>query len=396
MRILLVSAASSIHTARWANGLAGRGHEVHLASVQEQGLQSYSPEVQVHIAPHLGMKGYLASGLWLHRLERSIGPDVVNVHYATGYGTLARLARLSAPVLLSVWGSDVYDFPRRNKLCARLLRGNLASAARLASTSKAMAVVTRQYAAGRPISITPFGVDTDVFTPSPQSPHCDGSGVMRIGTVKAMYAKYGIDDLIRAFGLIRPGYPQVELHLYGDGPDVPLLKELAGSLGVEDAVIFHGAVAHDLVPEALNRLDIFAALSTLDSESFGVAIIEAGACGLPVVVTDVDGPAEVVEDGVTGFIVARSTPEIAAQAFEKLLDEEDLRRTMGRAGREHVEAEYSWLRSLELMEEAYVDTIKDARGITGRRLRRPRSRASAGDWDRHVSRESSTRGPDTT
>lgn len=367
MRILLVSAASSIHTARWANGLAGRGHEVHLVSVQQLGQHPYSADVHVHIAPRLGMIGYLTAARWLHRLERQVKPDVVNVHYATGYGTLVRMARLSAPVLLSVWGSDVYDFPRRNWVFAWLVRGNLASAAHLASTSKAMAVVTRQYAPGRSISITPFGVDTDVFAPAPTAGEL---GKIRIGTVKAMYAKYGIDDLIKAFGLVSSNHPNAELHLYGDGPDVPDLKHLTVDLGIEQRVVFHGAVPHNRVPDALNKMDIFAALSTLDSESFGVAIIEAEACGLPVVVSDVDGPAEVVEDGVTGFVVARSAPQEAAQAFEKLIDDEDLRRRMGRAGREHVEADYSWQRSLELMEEAYDDTIRAASHASGQGARR--------------------------
>lgn len=360
MRILLVSAASSIHTVRWANGLAARGHEVHLASVHLPGKHPFSSDVKVHICPTHGSAGYLTGAAWLHRLEHQIRPDVVNVHYATGYGTLARMARLRTPVLLSVWGSDVYDFPRRNRLCAWLVRGNLASASRLASTSQAMAVVTRQYAPGRSISITPFGVDMNAFVPGPEP---EPSDTVRIGTVKAMYAKYGIDDLIRAFAPVCSEHPQAELDLYGDGPDTEALKELAATLGVEEQVIFHGSVPHEQVPEALRKMDIFAALSTLDSESFGVAIIEAGACGLPVVVSDVDGPAEVVEAGVTGFVVPRGDPAAAAEAFERLINEPELRLGMGRAGRRRVEAEYSWAHSLDLMEEAYAQAVEDAKCI---------------------------------
>jgi glycosyltransferase involved in cell wall biosynthesis len=304
--------------------------------------------------------------LWLRRLQDQINPDVVNVHYATGYGTLARMARLSAPVLLSVWGSDVYDFPKRNRICEWLLRGNLASATRLASTSVAMAGVASQYAPGREFSITPFGVDTDLFVPMERQ----ASERARIGTVKSMRAVYGIDDLITAFSIVAKDHTEAELHLYGDGPDTDKLRALAESLGVADSVVFHGAIPHEQVPAALNEMDVFAALSP-QIESFGVAIIEAGACGLPVVVSDVDGPAEVVENDATGIVVPRRNPEAAARAINRLLEDEDVRRAMGAAGRAHVVAEYSWRRSLDLMERAYADTILGAARASERRAGRP-------------------------
>lgn len=326
-----------------------------MASVQDPGRQYYSPNVKIHVCPQHGLSGYITGACWLHRLEGHLNPDVVNVHYATGYGTLARMARLSTPVLLSVWGSDVYDFPMRNRICEWLVRGNLASATQLASTSVAMAGVAGQYAPGREISITPFGVDTDRFVPVERQ----SSGKTRIGTVKSMSAVYGIDDLITAFSMVAKNHPEAELHLYGDGPDAVKLQALAESLGVAGSVVFHGAIPHEEVPAALNEMDVFAALSP-QIESFGVAIIEAGACGLPVVVSDVDGPAEVVENDATGIIVPRRDPEAAAGAINRLLEDEDVRRAMGAAGRAHVVAEYSWRRSLDLMERAYADTILGA------------------------------------
>ena len=123
---------------------------------------------------------------------------------------------------------------------------------------------------------------------------------------------------------------------------------------------FAGAIPHDRVKDALTSLDVFAALSTLDSESFGVAIIEAGACGLPVVVSDVDGPAEVVDEGVTGLVVPRGDVIASAEALNRLVDDAGLRRRMGMSGRAHVVKEYSWQHSLDLMEEAYRQTVADA------------------------------------
>ena len=78
------------------------------------------------------------------------------------------------------------------------------------------------------------------------------------------------------------------------------------------------------------------------SESFGVAVIEASACGLPVVVSNVGGLPEVVEQGVTGFIVPPEDPAAAADALEQLLASKELRERMGSAGRDRVERLYAW------------------------------------------------------
>ena len=325
MRILIVGAASSIHTVRWVNGLVKRGHEVHLASVHPVGRHSIDSRVRIHLAPHGGKAKYVVNAGWLRSVAAGVQPDIVNVHYATGYGLLARLAHIDAPTLLSVWGSDVYDSPRANPLMRHMVRSNLVSATRIASTSHCMARVTRDLV-NKPISITPFGVDTEILTPPDRRRDAnDGDGVVCIGTIKALHSKYGIGELIRAFSRVHDERPNTVLHIWGGGPDENPLKVLARRLVPDGSVEFRGAIDHSEVRDALGSLDIFAALSTLDSESFGVAIIEAGACGLPAVVSDADGPAEVVEDGVTGLIVPRGDVIASATALMQLVDDVELR-----------------------------------------------------------------------
>ena len=79
--------------------------------------------------------------------------------------------------------------------------------------------------------------------------------------------------------------------IVGEGADRQALVELATDLGIGDVTQFVGAIPYAEVPECLNNIDIYAALSRLDSESFGVAIIEASACGLPVVGERIGGRA---------------------------------------------------------------------------------------------------------
>ena len=107
MRILLLGNAASIHTVKWINGLASRGHEVHLATQDDSAEHRISDEVTVHRMRHGGGLGYFRNSGQLRRLVAEIGPDVVNAHYASGYGTTLNLARLKVPTVMNVWGSDV-------------------------------------------------------------------------------------------------------------------------------------------------------------------------------------------------------------------------------------------------------------------------------------------------
>jgi glycosyltransferase involved in cell wall biosynthesis len=116
-------------------------------------------------------------------------------------------------------------------------------------------------------------------------------------------------------------------------------------------------VAHAEVPAWLHRLDIYAAPSRLDSESFGVAVIEAGACGLPVVVSDAGGLPEVVRDGETGLVVPREDVPALQAALKRLALDPALRRRFGRAGRAHVERAYAWGQCVDLMEQCLARTL---------------------------------------
>ncbi|WP_156820967.1 glycosyltransferase [Thioalkalivibrio sp. ALgr1] len=377
-RLVLLSGGASIHTIRWANGLADAGIEVNLIT-QQPLLEPVRDEVNVHVLPDRGSLGYFTMVPTVRRLIRRLAPDVVNAHYASGYGTTARLVGYR-PYVLSVWGSDVYDFPTKSRLHRYWVRRNLEAADIVASTSRCMAAHTKGLAPDlAEIPITPFGVERDRFEGVGQRDGGD-EGPDRpivVGTVKSMAAKYGVDTLIQAFActrrrLLDEGDARASrlcLRLVGDGPQLAELEELARKCGVAGVTKFVGRVAHEKVPEELDRLDIYVALSRLDSESFGVAIIEAGAAGRPVVVSDAGGLPEVTLDGETGFVVPREDPEAAAQAILKLVRDPVLRADMGKEGQKHVAQNYSWSACVAKMKEVYqaaIDGHQENSRYTGR------------------------------
>ena len=362
MRIALLSPGSSIHTRRWANGLAMAGHEVNVLSVNpfQDGYASAVTCVQL---PYVAPAGYLLNRSALRLAIARIAPEVVNVHYASSNGILAR-ALPPIPLLLSVWGSDVFEFPERSRLHKKLLTDNLARATRIASTSAAMAVRIKEFLPCPAIDVTPFGIDIEAFstgpTPTPQD-------TITIGTVKSLDPRYGIDVLLRAFKHTRERVStgcSLRLRIIGDGPQRQELEALARDLNIHDITSFEGRISHEAVPGVLRELDIFANLSR--AESFGVSILEAGACGVPVVVSDAPGPAEVTRHGETGIVTPIDDPEIVACALVALIEAPEKRAFMGRAARALVKRNYSWTRSVELMEAAYANTIFDYKNTSPR------------------------------
>jgi len=264
---------------------------------------------------------------------------------------------------LSVWGSDVYDFPYQSSFKMKLLQKNLRAADLIASTSHVMAKQTNNLCAGlSKIHITPFGVDTTFFNPSDRAKSND---TLTIGTIKSLTFKYGIDTLIKgfagAYNSLKKHDEQIaeKLHLLivGDGNDRRALEELACSLNIDKITKFIGAVVYSSVSDYLHKLDIYVAVSRLDSESFGVAIVEASACALPVIVSDVGGLPEVVSDGVSGIIIPCDDSYMLAKMLEKLILNRDLRKRMGQAGLERVIEKYTWEESVSIMENLYAGML---------------------------------------
>ena len=363
MKVAFLAGQNSLHTVRWVNAMVEKVEELHLLTMHQPS-DPIDARVKIHNLPNFGLPGYFLNAGKTRQLLAKIKPDLFHVHYASGYGTLGRLSGFH-PLLLSVWGSDVYDFPATSWLHRALVASNLKDADWVASTSHVMAEQTRSlYKEIEHLSITPFGIDTDKFSPQPQQ----DPNYITIGTVKKLMPKYGIDILIKAFAKARERAiakspelaDKLRLMIVGDGFQKKELEALAKKLNVDKVTTFVGAVPHEAVPDYLNQIDIYVAASRLDSESFGVAVLEASACGLPVVVADAGGLPEVVENGVTGYIAPKEDVAATAEAIGKLIassTERDCaasrRHRLGKAGRKLVLDRYVWSENVDLMYEVY-------------------------------------------
>lgn len=367
-KIFLLADCNSIHTQRWAFALATNGFNLCIFSIGREKSNIFERFQTIKIISCNSSIENINEGAinkievlkFLPKVKAAIkhfNPDIVHAHYATSYGLLGALSGFK-PFIISVWGSDIFDFPNISIFHNWLIKFNLYRANKILSTSNIMAEETRKYT-NKEVIVTPFGIDLTKFK-NKKVNNLFSDESITIGTVKTLLPKYGIDYLIHAFKIVKAKHIDLPLKLLivGGGRDKLKLENLCEELRITNDVIFTGAVDYDKVPDFLNNLDIYVALSTLDSESFGVAIIEASACEKPVVVSNVGGLPEVVENGKTGFVVEAKNPQAAAQAIEKLVLNKELRIVMGKTGRMRVQKLYNWDENVKFMVEIYEDILK--------------------------------------
>ena len=368
MRILLLSDLNSVHTIKWARSLAENGLEICIFGLSKVHHSFYENHKNIQLCA-LGVDNsitgnskttaaklrYLMAIPQVKELIRQFKPDIIHAHYATSYGLIGALCGFH-PYVLSVWGADIFEFPHKSPLHRQLLKFNLKRADKILSTSHFMAKATGAYTP-KPLEVTPFGIDLTTFrSRKVEGPF--GENAIVIGTVKGLEEQYGVEYLIKTFNILCTKHQNLPLKLLivGGGSLEKPLKALVKELKLEDDTIFTGRVNYDLVPGYHNMLSIYVALSVIDSESFGVAVIEASACEKPVVVSNVGGLPEVVEEGVTGFIIPPRKPEQTAEVLEKLIFDKDLRLKMGRAGRERVKKLYNWDENVKQMISIYQNS----------------------------------------
>lgn len=363
MKIIFLGEAGSIHTIRWVNSLSEKGIEVILVSLKGNfdNVEKISKKVKVIYLPFGTKLGYYLNVFALKKIISKEKPDLINAHYASGYGTLGRLSGFNKK-LLNVWGSDVYDFPNESKLKKRIIEKNLKNYTAIASTSYCMAEETKKYLENKSkeIFITPFGVDTEKF----KNLNIEKKeNEITIGIVKTLTEKYGIEYLIKAIKELEnildiENYKKIRLLIYGKGELKNKLEDLTKELQIEDKVIFKGYISNEDVPKALNEMDIFVVPSILDSESFGVAAVEAMACEVPVIVSDVDGLKEVVVNNETGFVIPKKSPKEIANKIKILIENDDIVKKFKKNARDRVLKLYDWNKNVENMIKIYKELLK--------------------------------------
>jgi len=297
----------------------------------------------------------------LRRVLRATAPDILHTH---GFDAELIGALAVAPLPIRHI-SHVHDTPgwiASRRLKHRVRRALTRLLLRRARTSCiACSEATRQYVCthlGWPpdaVRTVRNGIDLERFSakrPSPAEEPDDGLPFV-IGTVARLTRGKGIEHLLQTAGLLAAEGVRFELRIAGDGPSAAEYRQFAVDLGIAPRVHFLGFVQD--TPEFYRRLDVFVLVS--EREGLPLTVLEAMAMGLPVVATPVMGTAEVIRDGVDGFLVPPKDVEGLRVALTRLAQCPKLRLTVGKNARERIQAAFGLERVAREIVESYAHTL---------------------------------------
>lgn len=288
----------------------------------------------------------LALAVALHDAARKEELDLLHVHYAIPHAASAYLAKqmlsMERPlkVVTTLHGTDI-TLVGLHPSFHEITRFSILESDGLTAVSAYLRDETvRDFSVPESrIEVIPNFIDTKVWRPGREPCHreklaADGEKIiMHISNFRAVKR---VEDVVEIFSLIARKVPS-RLVLVGDGPDRPRALRRADELGVQDRVLFLGK--HASVYELLSCADLF--LLPSESESFGLAALEAMACGAPVIGSRAGGLGEVIDDGRTGYLLEVGAVTEMADAGIRLLSDDALHAQVAGAARSVAEERFS-------------------------------------------------------
>jgi glycosyltransferase involved in cell wall biosynthesis len=293
------------------------------------------------------------SPLWPWQLRHQLRRhriDLVNTHAPVpGLTDVAAFVARRLPVVATYHaGSMVKGNPRVDWLLRAYERFVLPRVFARAAGLVAVSPVSLAWATGR-AELIPPGVDLKQFSPGTAGAPSLGRPptLLYVGRLEQTSAWKGVDVLVRALAILRQQFPNARLHLVGEGDAVAALRRLAGSLGVGDAVHVLGRHSGAELVEQYRAADVVVLPSLTAAESFGIVLIEAMACGKPVIGSDVGGIPFVVRDDETGLLVPPGDEVALAKACARLLSDPEATAALAARGERSVRERFSWQVGME-------------------------------------------------
>lgn len=281
----------------------------------------------------------------LAQLAQDRGLQLLHAHQYTPffYSALARMRGAAAKVIFTEHGRhypDVVGWKRRwaNKLLLRRYADITTACCRFAAD----AVEGNEGFGKGSVQVLPNGIDLQQFsaTAAPQLAAREKIGfdprLTYVTTVARFHPVKDHATLVRAFQSVVNAFPTARLVLVGEGPERSPVESLVHELGLSETVQFTG-VRRDIA-DILSASDLFVLPSL--SEAASLTLLEAMACGTPVVVTNVGGNPEIVREGIDGLLTPRGDAAAMADAILQLLADPERRRTMGQSARDRIAEQY--------------------------------------------------------
>lgn len=357
MRVLYFSRDYGPHDHRFLTALGGSGQQVFYLRLERGHRQVENrplPEGIQEVEWFGGRQPVsLSDGVRLlsgvKRVLKQVDPHVVHAGPIQTCGLLAALAR-THPLLIMSWGFDLMKDAERGPAWRWATRYTLGRADWF--TSDCLATRDRAVRYGMPIERTtvfPWGVDLAHFSPLPRTATPGNGNGITLFCNRAWEANYGVDVLARAFVQVVGKRQDVRLLLAGGGSQAGLIRGIL--TGLESKVEFLGQVSQSDLPGYYRQADVYISPSHVDGTS--VSLLEAMACGLPCLVSDIPANQEWVQDGQNGWLFPDGDDQALADRVLQTMDERSSLEQLGHTSRGIAETRADWDQNVKVLLKIY-------------------------------------------
>lgn len=299
-----------------------------------------------------------AMGRVLYQYVTALKPDLIHVHFAypTGFAATRCGQRLGIPVILTVHGSDVHTVPNLNRRYKADVIKTLNEATCVLAVSEYMKTEVLKLCRDSNVAVHRLGVNLSRFkirSSKTELANMKGPVVLYVGN---LLKDKGVIDLLEAFrGVIDLG---AHLVYVGSGPLARDLASRSLDLGLSGRVWLLGPQPPDKIPQLLSAADVLVLPSY--REGLGLVCVEALACGVPVIATNVGGIPEVIKDGETGLLVSPGDVQALEKALRWVLLNKVKATELALAGRRLVERDYNLEANTLSLIEVYRNALQTA------------------------------------
>lgn len=361
MRILYFSLGYSTHDYRFLKAISDGGHDVHFVQLEGNRRQVESRSVPENVKQVI-WKGGREAFTWnklpalvmdFKRLLRDLKPDLVHAGPIQTCAFIAILAGAS-PLLTMSWGFDLMDDVHKNKWWEWVTRYTLKRSTFFTSDANVTKDKAIAYGMNPEKTIVfPWGVDLEHFNKKEERGKSDGFVLF---CNRSWETRYGVDVLARAFVKVAQQRDDVRLILLSGGSQGAKLRKIFQSGGVEEYVTYGGQISQTELPRWYHMADLYISPSHVDGSS--VSLMEALACGLPCLVSDIPANKEWIVEGENGWLFRDGDSNHLAEQILATMSQRENLSQVGRASRTEAEKRADWKKNAEALMQVYRSLVK--------------------------------------
>jgi L-malate glycosyltransferase len=356
MKILYFTRGQSPHDLRFLKALAGTEHQAAVLCLESSPAYEWPAGIKELRWPnenrYNGLQSALAASRAFKQIVAEFQPDVIHAGPIQRVAFVAALANCG-PLLSMSWGSDLLLEADQNLLWQWISRYTLKHSTLLAADCQAVVDKARSFGYTGPVAIFPWGVDLNAFKPGPS-----GSLRMRLGweekqvflSNRTMEPLYGVEMVARAFALASQKNDDLRLLLYGKGSQEPKIRVILKAAEDAGKVYYGGFASLAELPEVYHSADVYVSASHSDGSS--VSLMEALACGLPALISDIPSNREWIEPGKQGWLFADGNVLYLAERMLASAVEPN-RQQLGKNARQLAQDRADWQKNFAILLGAY-------------------------------------------